>query len=706
MVLTLTLLLATVTGIGIAPAAVTADTVTLGDVDTNTKIDSTDARLVLQYAVGKIDDTVLNTAAADVDADNKIDSTDARLILQYAVGKINAFPGGGTAAGDSDEDEEYVPSTISPNSKAAGESFANVDDLRENAPSAVENSTKQFGYFALTTELNEGLPFNVALHAEGNHLTAVLPAGVDVTALIPTFTYYGASVKQGNTVVQSDVTALNFTDPVELTLTARDGSARMVTVDVQTLATGLPSMAVTLENYVGADAIKKEEYTNATFYLGGGNSAVCAYAQETPVLVAATIKGRGNSSWKLDEKKSYTLKLDKKTALLDMAASKNWALVANYEDKTLLRNMMGYYFAIQAGVPVVMQVRPVDMWIDGEYWGTYNLTEKIEIEPDRVNITDIEKPTDKNFVNLAADQVGYLLEFDAHVAELNAGGILEDVKVVDPHKQWQELGWQAWEHTYYSYAEDKEVTDLVFYNPDTDETFFKVPFLGKWVTVKKPSTENLNYKPAMREYIFQQVRMLDSALQARNHNAIYRMLDLDSFAAWALVQEMMDNTDSSFHSSVYMYKDADGKFTFGPVWDFDRSSGNCDYWHNGVGSILNTRWCQAAFNTDNGRAALKRTWAMFEVNTIDWRDMFKEYQQLIAKSREYNFERWDILRRTDILYNPDTLTIGNREYSLESLLASGMYDGDEYSLFTSHLVGWFNSRYKEMSDMRGMLFGP
>ena len=685
LVLTMALLLATFVGIGVAPAAVTAASA-FGDVDGNNTIDSTDARLVLQYAVGKIDESKLNTATADVDGDGAINSTDARLILQYAVGKITELPGGNTVS---------LTDPISPNSAAAGESFAAISDVKEDAPAAVDSTTKQFGYFTFLTELNEGLPFNVALHAEGDLLTAVLPAGVDVTALIPTFTYYGASVKAGDATVLSDVTALDFTAPVELTLAAQDGSTRTVTVLVQTLATGLPSMAVTLENYAGADSIEKEEYSNATFYLGGGDSSVCAYAQENPVLVAATIKGRGNSSWKLDEKKSYTLKLDKKTALLDMAASKNWALVANYEDKTLLRNVMGYYFAMQAGVPVVMQVRPVDMWIDGEYWGTYNLTEKIEIEEDRVNITDIEKPTDKDFVDLAADQVGYLLEFDAHVAEMNAGGILEDVQVVNPHEQWQSLGWQAWEHTYYNYYSGENEKDLVFYNPDTDETFFKVPFLGKWVTVKKPSTENLNHNPAMREYIFQQVRMLDSALQSydrtgTNYDVIYDMLDLDSFAAWALVQEMMDNTDSSFHSSVYMYKDVNGKFTFGPAWDFDRSSGNCSYWSNPAGRLLDVSWCRVAFNTDNGRAALKRAWLTFEVNAADWRTVFQDYQQMIAKSREYNFERWDILKK-HVLYNP---------ISFSDPMMLEIYAGQEYQFFIDHLTGWFNSRYRDMRNAR------
>jgi len=63
-----------------------------GDVNGDGAIDSTDARLVLQYAVGKIQETALDISSADVNGDSEVDSTDARLILQYAVGKIREFP--------------------------------------------------------------------------------------------------------------------------------------------------------------------------------------------------------------------------------------------------------------------------------------------------------------------------------------------------------------------------------------------------------------------------------------------------------------------------------------------------------------------------------------------------------------------------------------------------------------------------------------
>lgn len=64
----------------------------MGDVDGDGNITSTDARLTLQYYVGKIDEWDLDLTVANVDSDGEITSTDARLILQYYVGKIEDFP--------------------------------------------------------------------------------------------------------------------------------------------------------------------------------------------------------------------------------------------------------------------------------------------------------------------------------------------------------------------------------------------------------------------------------------------------------------------------------------------------------------------------------------------------------------------------------------------------------------------------------------
>ncbi len=84
---------ALVTKLAVLEAAEKAlPTCTLGDIDGSGKVDTTDARLALQYAVEKITLTEDQLLAADVDGSGKVDTTDARLILQYAVEKIDKFP--------------------------------------------------------------------------------------------------------------------------------------------------------------------------------------------------------------------------------------------------------------------------------------------------------------------------------------------------------------------------------------------------------------------------------------------------------------------------------------------------------------------------------------------------------------------------------------------------------------------------------------
>lgn len=646
----------------------------VGDITMDGKVTTADAAAVLQISVGLYmgeygEENLFDyeRELADVNSDGRVTTADAAMLLQYAAELLTEFP----------DPDAYTKNSFLPTDEQAGETFLNLSDLPANAPETVTDATRAFGYFALTTERNAALPFNVACHVTETNITALLPSGVDLSQMVVDYTYYGDKVLYKGETVTAD-TVFDFTDKVVLTMVARDGSTQTVTVNIETLNTGLPSMAVTQLTYAGAEAIDRDEYSQATFYLGGGDKSVCSYAPDETLLVTGKVKGRGNSSWGLDDKKSYTVKLDKKATLLDMSKSKNWAIVANYEDKSLLRNTMAAYFAEAAAVPYVMQVRPVDMWIDGVYWGTYNLTEKIEIEKDRVSITDTEKPDDAEFTDPKADEVGYLIEFDAHVVEQNAG--LPTAWGFNPEDFWQEkgapywkaLGWSRWEYKYPNPRNSQEqLTGIVYYNPETDETFFQVPNCnGKWATIKKPSTANLEHNPEMREYIFRKVMELDGAIvRVDSDNTWQNLLDVDSFARWALVEELMDNTDASFHSSVYISLDANGKFTFGPAWDFDRSSGNCSYWAHNIGSLIDgTDWGRRVFRTEAGRAALKKAWADFTANTKDWQGELKAEYTMLRESGKLNFARWDIMGK-EVYPNPQPITdIKDHEGQMEFLM--------------------------------------
>ncbi len=582
------------------------DTLLNGDVDQNGRVDSTDARMVLQYAVKKIDQSALDLRAADVDGNGRVDSTDARLILQYAVRKVALFPAGNTltvTVGNAVEDTRtHSANSFAPTDERAGKPLQSLANL---VPKEAPNGAAEFGYFAFVMRDNEQLPFSVLCHDGGDSLTAMLPAGVDLSAMIPTFHYYGKEVLLNGSPVVSEVSVLDLTAPVTLTLVPQEGESRTVTLLLETLDTGLPSVALSTEDY--AAIASKEEYVKTSFYLGGGE-------MEQPLQVTSRAKGRGNSTWG-HPKKSYTLKLDSKAALLGMSKSKDWALVANYEDKSLLRNLAAQYLAEGTEQAWVPKRRPVDLWYNGVYWGTYDLAEKVEIEGDRVDITKYQS-------GMTMGESGYLLEFDGHVNEVSD----------ERRAAWVRPLGDGYD---------------VFYDPATDELFMQVPYSHKWLTLKDPDYEDLKDHSLHILYIYQQVKYAVEALQSGDYAQIAACFDIRSFCQWYLVEEFMNNTDSAFHSSCYMTLDADGKFTMGPIWDFDRSSENCYYW-NGEEKIdmlytSHSAWFYMLFAVEECREILKAEYRTFRERVETLPAHVEEWADAIYASQTYNFLRWPIL---------------------------------------------------------------
>ncbi|MGN1111680.1 MAG: CotH kinase family protein, partial [Acutalibacteraceae bacterium] len=89
-----------------------------------------------------------------------------------------------------------------------------------------------------------------------------------------------------------------------------------------------------------------------------------------------SIKGRGNTTWRLD-KKPYNIKLPKKASLLGMKASKKWCLLANAQEHSMLRNRVAYDLADEVGLDFSPESRFLDLYANGEYLGSYQLSEKV-----------------------------------------------------------------------------------------------------------------------------------------------------------------------------------------------------------------------------------------------------------------------------------------------------------------------------------------
>ena len=129
-----------------------------------------------------------------------------------------------------------------------------------------------------------------------------------------------------------------------------------------------------------------------------------------------TTRERGNASREFP-KKPYRIKFDKKQHVLDAPAkAKKWTLINNYGDKTLMRNLLAFELSKRLGMPYTPYGTAVDVLLNGEYKGCYQLCDQIQVHKNRVNVTEM-KPEDNDGIALTG---GYLVEVDAYADRENS----------------------------------------------------------------------------------------------------------------------------------------------------------------------------------------------------------------------------------------------------------------------------------------------
>ena len=367
--------------------------------------------------------------------------------------------------------------------------------------------------------------------------------------------------------------------------------------------TGLP--VVQIWTTAGAQVLDRETYITACMRIRDGS--VQPYQQG---LFTGTIKirGRGNSTWSMP-KKGYRLKLDSAAAVLDMPAHKDWVLLANYADKTLLRNAVGMELSRRVDMPWTPRQRHAEVYLNDEYLGNYQIGEKIEVGPSRLAMTPLTT-TDIAQPNLSG---GYLIEAD--------------------------------------FLEYMSVGDRYF---DTTE--------GYHFVVQSPSASNL--KPEQFNYISQYTQAVETAIYARNKSpgtGYPSLIDLDSMINWYLVEEVMKNVDSVFASSVNLYKDRNAKLKMGPLWDFDLGAGNVDYEPLAMGPTgwyvqAQAAWFEALFKDRDFRKRVKARWAVVKPRMQGIDAYIVTQEARLAQSQAENFKRWPIL---DVSVWPNAVVLGS-----------------------------------------------
>ena len=300
-------------------------------------------------------------------------------------------------------------------------------------------------------------------------------------------------------------------------------------------------------------------------------------------LGALSIRGRGNSTWQY-AKKPYALKFEKKTSLVNGAAKdKRWNLLANYLDRTRIRNDIALELGRRLpGLRWTPKGDFVELVLNGVHRGNYYLVEHIKIAEGRVNIKEM-KATDTSY-ETGSITGGYLLEMSLEYDEVNKF-------LTNP---FPDLYYQS---------------QYLHGGPGGT---YQLP-----VMIKSPEEDVM--VPEQLEYITNFINGLQGRIVGGDDTWM-NDVDVDSFIEWMLVQEVVGNNEPVHPKSCYMYKDRNGVLVMGPLWDFDYHTFTSDY---SVGTVYKySIWYGYMLRYPAFARRLKALWPVVRAAFLDVRDNY------------------------------------------------------------------------------------
>ena len=356
----------------------------------------------------------------------------------------------------------------------------------------------------------------------------------------------------------------------------------------------------------------KEEYTNATFEIIDNKIRENNFAE-----TSIRIKCRGNSSFVNahlqgqpfeNSKFSYKIKFDTKQDLFGFGKDKEWNLIANFMDRSFIRNHLVYSLSkLMNNLEFTIEHKYVELYLNGKYNGLYLLTESVKTGSNRV---DIEEP-----FTAEDSEIPFMLEQDQKA--------LEDGSIEGVDYFWSHRG---------------------------------LPFSTKYPdTFSSETITSAQYK-----YIRNKLNELYDNVSNENYE---KYLDVNSFIDYFMVQEIFRNVDVN-HSSVYLYKRVGEPFKMGPIWDFDLSMGNYDYIDNqpdkflkslvgGGGNYLyNTLMAKSKFKN----AYLERFKFVKDIYLKAMQEALPEIKESLRNYADRDYDKWETLgNNVDCLANNPVL---------------------------------------------------
>lgn len=259
--------------------------------------------------------------------------------------------------------------------------------------------------------------------------------------------------------------------------------------------TNLPTYYIEAEGQ--QSVVSKEHYIKCTLTIVDG-SGITTYD-------SLQIRGRGNSTWRMSEKKPYRLKFASPQRLLGsgFANARDWTLLANHGDKTLIRNALTYELGRFVGLPFCPGYLFVDLYVNGQYLGNYQVSDQIEAGKQRVAV------------------------------KKSSGWIIETAG--------------KWNLERYNFTTPRGFTYNIM-NPKIRTSADSImSAVSSWIGKMEDAVFAEDFTDSIHGY--------------------RAYIDGQSLVGWYVASEITGNLDALL--SIYMYRNVDQRLCFGPLWDMD-----------------------------------------------------------------------------------------------------------------------------------------
>ena len=424
-------------------------------------------------------------------------------------------------------------------------------------------------------EDNDQLENDITLEEQSeNTFFARAPYNISLDGLAATYEFIGSSIQINDVEQENGITRNNFTDIVNVKVLNKDGDSVTYQINL-TKFTGLPIVYIQTDGSVQIDS--KDDYVLGDTNIDGGRD------YENFPSAPMKIRGRGNSTWQFP-KKPFQMKLDDKAEFLGMPNDKKWLFLAEYADKTMLRNTIAFEMGYISNLDWTPKAKFAEVYINGDYNGTYNITQKVEESDNRVAIGD----------------TGYLLELD----------------------QLERL--------------------------DSDDVYFESAVTERFIiNIKEPNldagSDEFTY---IENLITNFENNLFSQNFADEATGYRQYIDMDSFIDWFLISEITKNVDSMFFSSIFLNVMPGEKIKMGPLWDFDLSFGNVDYADSRYPEgwwVKYNPWYERLFEDPAFVEAVRNRFEYFNNNRDYILNKIDTYAEKLKWAQEENDDKWQTI---------------------------------------------------------------